>query len=64
MTISTIILDGFCSLAELIPLNKAPSESSIGQQAGLVTLTWAVAVVIMLGLLLVGFRKSKRTHLD
>jgi hypothetical protein len=52
------------TLAEMVPLEQPSGDAGIAQQAGQVTFTWVVAVMILVGLLLIGFKKSKRTHLD
>ena len=50
-------------LGELTAL-ETPAAPNASPNSGLATLSWAVAVFMLLGLLFVAFKKSKRTHLD
>jgi hypothetical protein len=49
--------------ADIVPLDKATGDGK-SPGGGLAVMAWAVAVLILLALCWVGFRKSKRTHLD
>ncbi|MDD4891537.1 MAG: hypothetical protein PHU85_16585 [Phycisphaerae bacterium] len=51
-------------VAELIGLDQVGGETKVAAQAGQVTLTWVIGVLIALAILVVAFKKSRRTHLD
>ena len=51
-------------LAEALRYSEVTSSTPGTDTASHLTLTWLVAVLVLIGLALIGFRKSKRTHLD
>lgn len=52
-------------VADVLPLDKAAETGEKATSgAGFLALSWALAIVLSLCLVAVGFKKSKRTHLD
>jgi len=49
--------------AQVVELMKGGGDSVAGS-AGRLTLTWLLGVALLVGVVMVGFKKSKRTHLD
>ncbi len=52
------------TLAEVIGLRDVTSGASANEQGGHLTLTYVTGIALLIGLLMIGFKKSKRTHLD
>ncbi len=55
----------FARAGQVIHIVKAgeSGDESTGQ-GGMIALTWVLGIAMLLLLLLIGFKKSKRSHLD
>ncbi len=51
-------------LAEVLRYDEVTTEHTGSEIASQVTRTWLVLIILLIGLALIGFKKSKRTHLD
>ncbi len=52
------------AVTEVLEFSALDGAAKATEQASHLTLTWLVGIVVLLALCAIGFKKSKRSHLD